>query len=1011
MLDPLDYENRPLISALEKKRNRAFRVLTIESSILHSWRLFFWILLFSGLWMLNLPSFFGQFASIATSIIFVFGFIYLFKKDILSFRFPDRKGLDHSIEQNSTLPQGQIALIEDRLANPKKHGTRDLWKIAQKQSLLSFKRLKAPRLKSLLSREDPSALRYIAVLLFISGFMVSGSLWKERIFAGLIPFSPSYAVSQGKNTNIWIKPPDYTQVPQIHLSGHGSHDETLNIPEDSEIRIRLHSVFGEYFAPHLTNSGKKVKLTHMGDGLYGIETVIEPGKSLRITQAFIPRARWNYNFIKDMPPEIRSDVDLTQDEDNEVVRIDDVLPPLPFEEDQNEKQKESKEETVENQDDSEKEIAEIKDEQRYEVLDNYQIRFPLIVKDDYGVKELRMTMNIDEMVEDRPLGETAQETRLVMSQPNTEFNITPIYNMTWHTWAGLPVTFTYEAIDHKGQIAELKEIKLILPERKFEHPMAKSLIAMRKRLAWDYKESFEEIALNLETLLSAHDYFQNDPVIYLAIRVASSRLFYNDNLSEDHRIKAAKEVINLLWYTALAVEEGDISLAMRELHDAQRALENAMRDPNASEEEIQELMDNLREKMANYFTEMQREMQKRMENGENFPTFSADDFGEIISPDTLSKMMEDIQQALREGDEQKAQELMSQLQRMMEMMDPSKGAQLPKDMQVMREGVNELQELIERQESLIEQTQEQAKNQKETDAGTGDGQNQRKQSTMTPRSLPTLEQMLKDFGMDTLPPTPSSPEKQEQQKAESDENKTEDKKSGANQEQDQKQQDSEGQSQQEKMAEGNNSTQQESSQNSKGGGNIDELHEEQDGNQNNQQQQANKDSDEPSDGSVDTTQNKAEQDALRYILGQLMMDAAEHLDEVPEKMGMAEQEMRESADDLGENNPRGSIPHQEQAVKYLKDAQESLAQQFRQRMQQMIGIGMSGAEQKYDPLGRRYSDEDDPNGRGVDSRVEVPDELQKKRVDEIIKMLRDRSGDRSRPREELEYFRRLLRQF
>ena len=79
-------------------------------------------------------------------------------------------------------------------------------------------------------------------------------------------------------------------------------------------------------------------------------------------------------------------------------------------------------------------------------------------------------------------------------------------------------------------------------------------------------------------------------------------------------------------------------------------------------------------------------------------------------------------------------------------------------------------------------------------------------------------------------------------------------------------------------------------------------------------------------------------------------------------------------------------------------------------MQQMIGVGMSGSSQKYDPLGRRYGDENE-DGRGVDSKVEVPDELDKKRVDEIIKMLRDRSGDRSRSREELEYFRRLLRQF
>ena len=143
-----------------------------------------------------------------------------------------------------------------------------------------------------------------------------------------------------------------------------------------------------------------------------------------------------------------------------------------------------------------------------------------------------------------------------------------------------------------------------------------------------------------------------------------------------------------------------------------------------------------------------------------------------------------------------------------------------------------------------------------------------------------------------------------------------------------------------------------------------------------------------------------------------MMDAAEDLDEVPEKMGMAEQEMRESAEALGNNDPRASLPNQEKAIQYLKDGQEELAKQFKQRMKQMVGIGMSGGgSQKYDPLGRRYSDEEDKDGKSAKSKVQIPDELDKKRVDEIIKKLRDRSSDRSRSRDELDYFRRLLRQF
>jgi len=133
-----------------------------------------------------------------------------------------------------------------------------------------------------------------------------------------------------------------------------------------------------------------------------------------------------------------------------------------------------------------------------------------------------------------------------------------------------------------------------------------------------------------------------------------------------------------------------------------------------------------------------------------------------------------------------------------------------------------------------------------------------------------------------------------------------------------------------------------------------------------------------------------------------MLDISEKLDEIPETMGLAERKMRLSENALGANTPIESINFQEQAIKYLKDTQEELSKQFKQRMQQMVGIGFSGMR-KYDPLGRPYG--------GDSNDVKVPDAARQKRVDEIMKTLRDRSGDRNRPDEELDYLRRLLRQF
>ncbi|MGH1404457.1 MAG: DUF4175 domain-containing protein [Alphaproteobacteria bacterium] len=935
MLDLHDYEHRPFASALIKKRRRALFTLTVEQIILHGWRAFFWCLLFFGLWMLNLPDFFGFYARCFTTVVFLGGIIYFLKKDILSFTFPSKRKIDYSIEQTSSFPRGHIALLKDTLANPKAHETRTLWEHAQKTVLHSLKKLKSPSLKAQLSREDPSALRFLAILFFICGLIISGPQWKSRILSGLVPYSPALVLSGGQDTFLWITPPDYTQIPQVQVTG-DNNKKPFSIPEGSAIRIRLGSTYGDWFPPYLHNGAKTLRLESLGDNLYGIETTIQDGKTLSVRQAWWPRERWNYEYIKDKPPEIHADI-IVSKRDEILNNIEDVeiISGLPDEDTETPEPQNEEETSEKNATDDEEDVAEAPPP--FEIMENLALRFALIVKDDYSVKELRMTMNIDELVEDRPLGDPATETRLVMSQPNDAFKLSPIYDLTWHTWAGLPVAFTYEAIDHKGQVARLDKITMVLPEREFEHPMAKSLITMRKRLAWDYQDSFFDISRHLETLLDAPDFFQNNTTIYLAIRSASSRLLHNYGVEEERKVKAAKEVIALLWEAALVIEDGNLSLAMRELQDAQQALENAMRDPNASDEEIAELMQELREKMSNYFTELQRDMQKRIESGE-LQTLPSDQFDQIISPDMLSQMMEQLEQALRDGDEQTAQELMSQMQRMMEMMDPSMQMALPMDMEMMKEGINELQELIERQEALLEQTKEQVSTLQEQPP------RKKRQAPAIPsaNNSPDLEEMLKDFGFDVAPPSPEPQKKEEKNEQSQTESQVQD----------------------------------EAAQ-------------------------------------TDISNSQTEQAALRYILGQLMLDAAEKLDDVPEKMGMAEQEMRLSEQSLGDNAPNRSIPHQELAIQHLKEAQEDLAQQFRSRMQQMIGISMSGRPNggNRDPLGRPFSDQNDPNGKPHGSDIQVPDETEKKRVDEILKMLRDRSGDRSRSRDELDYFRRLLRQF
>jgi uncharacterized protein (TIGR02302 family) len=681
----------------------------------------------------------------------------------------------------------------------------------------------------------------------------------------------------------------------MHLTGGEDAKAPISIPEGSTLKIRVYSPLGDFLPPEFGNGDVSKTMAYLGEGLYSTDDVIHSGDMLRVTQALIPRAHWKYTFIKDEPPVIS-------------------LPAPPKDEAAPEEKQGAQSEKSEPE---EKPLA-------YEMLANKNLRFALDVMDDYSVTELDMRMRIDPVVEDIPLGEDFTDTRLVMSPPKTIFQISPVYDLTWHTWAGLPVIFEFSAKDHKGQISNLPAITLTLPERGFEHPVAKSLIAARKKLAWSKNYDFVPLASDLESLLSAPDFLQNNPVVYLAIKTAAARLYQSESMNEAEQIKTANAIVRLLWDAAITIEDGTLSIALRELRDAQKELENAMRDPQSTEEQINRLMENMQEKIQQYFAEMQKEMQKRMAEGQQFPMISPDQFGQMISPESLSSFLEQLQQALKSGNKDKAQEMLSQLQRMMDMMDPSMATPMPKDMQMMSEGVNELQELIDRQQALLDQTNDQADLQAEQEDREGNP---------FAKDFPSNSEILKKFGIENFPPAPHA----QKDKSGTDENAR-------------------------------------------------------------------------AKNPMDTQQNKAEQESLRYVLGQLMMDIGEELPEIPEGMGKAEQEMRGAENKLGKNNPRGAVPHQEKAIEHLKESQEQLSQQLQQRMQQMVGVGLSGG-MRYDPLGRPYGGQNQGKNQNPDEKVKIPAEAQRKRAEEILRLLRDRSGEFDRPSEELEYYRRLLRQF
>ncbi len=183
------------------------------------------------------------------------------------------------------------------------------------------------------------------------------------------------------------------------------------------------------------------------------------------------------------------------------------------------------------------------------------------------------------------------------------------------------------------------------------------------------------------------------------------------------------------------------------------------------------------------------------------------------------------------------------------------------------------------------------------------------------------------------------------------------------------------------------------------------------------------------------------QRALRSALGEMMQQFGDLTGEVPQALTDADQAMRESGADLGAGDDKAAAGAEQRAIEALqKGAREmgqTLAKQFGRGRQdgepgEGEGFGAEGSMGMMMPDGRgegsggspmpgspRRADQRgrDPLGRtnqgnALDSGdVRVPEEAERKRSQAIQEELRRRGAERERPRRELDYIDRLLKQF
>ncbi|WP_039892916.1 TIGR02302 family protein [Methylobacterium mesophilicum] len=158
------------------------------------------------------------------------------------------------------------------------------------------------------------------------------------------------------------------------------------------------------------------------------------------------------------------------------------------------------------------------------------------------------------------------------------------------------------------------------------------------------------------------------------------------------------------------------------------------------------------------------------------------------------------------------------------------------------------------------------------------------------------------------------------------------------------------------------------------------------------------------------------QQGLRQRLEELEQRMKENGMRGEQGLSDAEDAMREAENALKQGDSGEAVDAQGRALDGLKRGAEGMAQQM-QEMAEGQGEGQQEGGQQPGQQGQAGARDDDPLGRPTrgrdmsDGRVRVPtaDESAVQRARRIMEELRRKLGDPTRPREELDYFERLLR--
>lgn len=558
------------------------------------------------------------------------------------------------LEQRSSVDHRGFSSADDALAgeimDPR---AESIWEEHKHRQLAKLDHVKLVPPQSRWRQFDPYALRVPVALGVVSALLLGqGGMWQNlREATRVVPEVPQVALA----IDAWLKPPAYTGRPPLLLTSAVIRDKLatgadIEVPENSVFTLRVAGAEKptvEFLAPGSSDALKDITAkSDVKDGTLKAEATLTRPATIVVRNGGQELARFPVTLLPDLAPTIS-----------------------------------------------------ITEKPSGDSKGNLSVKWQ--ARDDYGLRKVMGELELADE-QDGQMGFDSNgiflfdppELKFALKRGNAKDEKgASRFDLAKHPWAGFTVNLNMTVEDAAGHQGKAEQVTFKLPERVFSRALPRALIEQRKQLIL-----YPERAVHVSELIDAVNLYPKGlfegRVPSIMMGAISSRLRNSGGHAD---IEAAMDMI---WDLAVKLEDGSLSDLRAELKALKEDLEKALRE-GAPQERIAELMDKMRKAMDKYLDAMREEAEKRAAEGGDK---QQGDQGKSISREELEKMLRDMENMSKGGNNDMAQQLLDQLDQLLQNLQPGGESQQSggEGMDDMMQGLGDM---MKKQKRLMDETQ------------------------------------------------------------------------------------------------------------------------------------------------------------------------------------------------------------------------------------------------------------------------------------------------------------------